>query len=1167
MTDQFACFSLVWYKHRVVYAMQWFSVCFFLAILFSPLSSSAQNEQEYDEISVFFNVQRFGGIDLTAVIKDETVFLPVTDVFSFLKIKNNTSPKLDSITGFFINQQSTYLIDKQHNRITFQGKTFDINPGDILQTESNIYLKSSYFGQVFGLECAFNFRSLSVTLNTKLELPIIREMRQEQMRSNVNRLKGEVKTDTTINRSYPLFSFGMADWSIISTQQQHSKSDARINLTLGSVLAGGEANVSLNYNKNAPFIEKEQFYLWRFVNNDNAGLRQMMAGKISSQTTASIFNPIVGVQFTNTPTTYRRSFGTYTLSDVTEPGWIVELYVNSVLVDYVKADASGFYKFEVPLVYGNSAVMLRFYGPWGEERTREENISIPFNFLPSKEFEYTVSAGMVEDTLNSRYSRATLNYGLTPRMTIGGGLEYLSSVTTGNTMPFLNTSLRLASSLLFTGEYTYGVRFKGLASYRLPSNMQLELNYARYQKGQKAIIYNYLEERKAVISVPIKGNNFAAFTRLTLNQIVMENLKNTNAELLLSGSVYGVSTNFTTYGLFTDPSNPYIYSNLSLAFRFPSKITFTPQIQYEYLLNDFIATKFNLEKPLFKNGFLNLSYEQNFKSKITSVEMGLRYDFPFAQTGFSARQSNDVTSLVQSARGSLMYDRKTNFWGANNRTSVGKGGITFLPFLDLNCNGKHDEGEPKVSGLNLRVDGGRIVKNDQDTTIRVFDLIPYTSYFVELNKNSFENIAWQIKKLTMKISVDPNQFKTIEIPVAVVGEASGTVYEKGTSERIGKGRILVNFYKNDSILVARIMTEADGYFSFLGLAPGPYTARIDSIQLSKIHMTSTPSIVPVTVKRTKDGDVIDGLEFTLQPTLKDSTGNQLPSNKKKMIPLPGKRDSINKIQPVTNDKQADLGNKLNPQSQVKLKDTIKPILQSDNKRNILEDNPKLKNQGNVNDTLKNASTKTELKPVQTSNQKVGQKTENSQISGKIPEKEVVPSNRQTIKTSPAQKPLKTAKSIDLQGTVIQVGAFVNKPNATATLKRLESATGRKCIIVLEEGFYKVRVTGFSDRIEAASYIPKLVADGFSEAFVVVYHQGLVIQVDAFVLQENALAVQKKLILETGRPVMITFEDGFYKVRIGGFSGRLEAESFKPKLIAKGYTDCFIIRDQKTEISQ
>ncbi|NEW85283.1 MAG: hypothetical protein GZ094_23375, partial [Mariniphaga sp.] len=165
----------------------------FVLLIAMPFSGNAQNEPEYDEISVFFNVQKVGGTDLTAVIRDETVYLPVTDIFSFLKIKNNPSAQLDSITGFFINQQSTYVIDKQNKKITYQDKVYNLKSDDIIQTETNLYLRSPLFGQIFGLNCTFSFRSLSVMLDTKLELPIIREMRQEQMRANINKLKGEVK--------------------------------------------------------------------------------------------------------------------------------------------------------------------------------------------------------------------------------------------------------------------------------------------------------------------------------------------------------------------------------------------------------------------------------------------------------------------------------------------------------------------------------------------------------------------------------------------------------------------------------------------------------------------------------------------------------------------------------------------------------------------------------------------------------------------------------------------------------------------------------------------------------------------------------------------------------------------------------------------------------------
>jgi hypothetical protein len=271
---------------------------------------------------------------------------------------------------------------------------------------------------------------------------------------------------------------------------------------------------------------------------------------------SSVFAPVTGLQFTNTPTTYRRSFGTYTLSNTTEPGWTVELYVNNVLVNYTKADASGFYTFEVPMVYGNSLVKVRFYGPWGEERTSERYISIPFNFIPLGQLEYNITAGVINDEQKGMYSRATANYGLSRRITFGGGVEYNSTVITGKFMPFVNASLGLGQRILVSGEHVYGVRSKAIFSYRSASNLQVDVNYIHYNKDQTAVKFNYLDEKKIIISMPLRAKKFTAFSRLTLNQFTLPpnpeispefKMKYTSAEFLLSAVNLPASCRYQVY--------------------------------------------------------------------------------------------------------------------------------------------------------------------------------------------------------------------------------------------------------------------------------------------------------------------------------------------------------------------------------------------------------------------------------------------------------------------------------------------------------------------------------------------------------------------------------------------------------------------------------------------
>lgn len=821
----------------------------------------------YDETSVFLNVQRVGGIEMGAVIKARMVYLPITDLFQFLKVKNQTTPGFDSVTGYFINPEAHYCIDNVRYQISYQGKTIQLEPSDLIQTESNLYLRLDYF-RIFGLSSSFNFSNLTVKMSAGTDLPVVREMQMAQLHRNLSRLKGETTADTFIRRNFPLLSIGVADWSLTTTQQSDGLNDLRAGLVLGGVVAGGEANVVLNYSSAQPFDERQQFYQWRYANNDNKLLRQVTLGRIFTRATSSINDPVVGVQVTNAPTSYRKSAGSYRLSRFTQPGWTVELYVNNVLVDFTKADASGFFSFDVPLVYGTSNIRLRYYGPYGEERNWEDNITMPFNFLPKKEFEYTASAGMVEDTLHSRFGRASLSYGVSRFLTVTAGNEYLSSVGSGANMPFASASLRLHSRLMFIADYTQGVKGSALLNYRLPGNGELELNWIKYDRDQRALFYNYREERKLSFTLPFSRRHFSGLTRLLINQtVITENTSYDRAEWLLSAAFKNVSANLSTYMVSAgqqDPPrfDPYVYSNASLAYRFGRGFTLMPQAQYSFKERRFISAKCELEKYFLNRGYFNISYEQNFMSGMYGFGAGLRYDLSFARVGVAARRYNEVNAVTATASGSMILDAKTGYVGVNNRSSAGRAGITIAPFLDINGNGIRDAGEPKVAGLKVAINSGRVQYSTQDTLIRLFDLEPYTNYFVDVSQNNFENINWQVRNKTMNVAVSPNQLRLIEVPVVVMSEASGTVYLSDSLGRKGIGRIEVNIYRTDGSRVAHVLSDRDGFYSYMGLTPGDYIIQPDEEQLSSLGMTSgAPRRIHIPA--TRDGSFLDGLNLEI----------------------------------------------------------------------------------------------------------------------------------------------------------------------------------------------------------------------------------------------------------------------------------------------------------------
>src|SRR5450759_2837586 len=157
-----------------VSSTRYFIIFIYLLTILPGIRSFAQIQPEYDEISVFLDVPHLGGGEIEAVIKGEKIYLPVTDLFDFLKIRNTPSPGLDGITGFFITQEAAYRIDRLTNSIRFGEKVFDLEPGALIRTESNLYLRADYYGRIFGLDCIFNFRNLSVTINTNRQVPEVK---------------------------------------------------------------------------------------------------------------------------------------------------------------------------------------------------------------------------------------------------------------------------------------------------------------------------------------------------------------------------------------------------------------------------------------------------------------------------------------------------------------------------------------------------------------------------------------------------------------------------------------------------------------------------------------------------------------------------------------------------------------------------------------------------------------------------------------------------------------------------------------------------------------------------------------------------------------------------------------------------------------------------------
>ena len=311
----------------------------------------------------------------------------------------------------------------------------------------------------------------------------------------------------------------------------------------------------------------------------------------------------------------------------------------------------------------------------------------------------------------------------------------------------------------------------------------------------------------------------------------------------------------------------------------------------------------------------------------------------------------------------------------------------------------------------------------------------------------------------MKVNIDANQFQTIEIPVSVVGEASGNVY----LDSRGQGRIMVSFYRLDGTLAGRIMTESDGYYSYLGLTPGKFIARIDPEQLKKLKMVSVPESIPINIAPSRDGTILDGLDFHLSLINKE--------------PVKDTTKAVSKVIPVSIVANPSEAPKSTPATVINQPVSTKTPSTIPANQAVSIQAPLSTGTTQPAGTPANPTSLIKATPANVPTTPVITKT--SQVSN-VNTLPVNISNQKADSTDRSKKQV----AIKQFGSAIQAGAFTKEQNAVNVKEQLIKVTDNPVDILHEDGLYKVQIWGFKGRKEALEYLPKLKRKGFNAAFVV-----------------------------------------------------------------------------------
>lgn len=869
-----------------------------LTVILVFSSNTAKAQQEPDgEAMLTFSYPSLGQAYINVVFFDDVPYLPLGEVLSMLYIGNERTDNGKGLHGFFPTKNDKWLVDPLVGMVTIKNNRETLPADKFYMGEMDIYLHPDFFSRIFGLNFLVNFNALSLNLTAEFPLPIDERQKREALRRKLQQSavnKDLSEAPLLYNRDRKLFAPGMLDYNV-----NYNLSNENRNLGLlmnagmefmGGDLQGLYSGTVLDGNLFSSFSGAR----WRYVlpgglrPDDNVGMTGISVGQIS---TTGLNNSvaILGVGITNNPVIPRMKLDVFVIDGYTEPDSEVELLIGGQMVDFLRADEVGYYRFNAPITFGVVRLAIRIYTPQGEVKIEERQLQIPFTFLPKGFVTYNVQAGIAQTGLdsldNDLIGHADIAYGVTNALTVRAGVDNGEVFGRNITYGVFGLSARIKEQYLLNVDVLPDRYYQASASVFYANNTSINAQYTEFVPQSEFNLLGQVREANLNAFFPFKTfGRFSGF-RITGEQQWFESGSRTNYQTDFNTQIGRVVARvnyrsriigFKESGNGVEPPN--LYNEIG---QFTASMTYTlkrdPSIpvfvrgmffrgQYRFDTHNKVPISYNVmvSQTLFKMGRLTMGYEVDALRKKGQFQLGFLYDFRGLRTSTQFSASRNSYSAQQAITGSLGID-PGGYILPDNRDQVTRSGVAVRLFIDTNENGKFDPGEVVVPAKAVRLDRSANMLLGSDGILRITQLQSYWKYQMEVDIHALPNpnLAPKVKRFTFV--AEPNRYRNIDIPLYQTGIIEGFVVVDNNGKEEGLGGLRLVLEKlNDSEPLQLLRTFTDGGFYVFGLMPGKYRLHADPKQLEFMNVTSEPGILEFEIKALADGDYLENLNFKLR---------------------------------------------------------------------------------------------------------------------------------------------------------------------------------------------------------------------------------------------------------------------------------------------------------------
>jgi hypothetical protein len=822
-------------------------------------------------IPVELRVRGVGKTEIDIIYRDRKAYLPLVQMFSFIKIKIEYKPEQTLVTGYFLHPDSVLIVDGAKGTITIGERTVPFGYADYFVTEKDIFLLESVYHSIFGLDFTYNPKKVYVKLTTKLRLPAIvineRERRLQRQRMAIQVPEASV----TLGRKRLLAGLGRADWRFSSNVVRGRKPAGSYYTRLGGQLLMGDFQIQSRQTTASTFDKEKIRGFQRYTFLDNPYLQQVILGDIAVTGISPL--GVQGIELTNRPAARRILFTREQFYMSTGVSRDIDIYTGTGFQLAGRSSAEGLFSTDLQLLYGFNSVNVFSVDEWGQETSQLYRIVVPQTILPEGTAQYSLIAGKIRGLSYHGYSNASLGYGVNSNFTVQGSIEYYNVPHfTRKVFPVLSAVSRLSQGLIGEAIVAPYANSQAKLSLTLPTLAGGSITYSRYGRNDFFNPQRIKDEIELSVSLPfsVRGSylSFGSSARQTNFQLARER----SLFAALSGQLYNIQPGISTvYTELTASGNAVVYkrwhTSPSFSARMPANFIFRLFAQYDHLERAINSVGLTFGRNFENKFYFQFYLDRVFNVPSSTIGFRLAYYFPFGRIQgvvspsppFSYRQTVSGSTLFSSTTGDIYFQNYPN--------RVGYGAFVVEPFLDIDNNGTLDEGDVPVTQFRMRATTQSTFKRLTKLNGEQFgtlSALPYQNYTIFIEPQKLDNPLWVMPYLSWDIVSEPNQVRTISLPIVVGGIVRGVVQKQEGSGAMPISNVVLHIKNIITGFEKTTETFVSGEYEFIGIPPGKYIIYIDDASLRSLGLRSEPQSQEVEIQSKTEGDFIENVDFVLQ---------------------------------------------------------------------------------------------------------------------------------------------------------------------------------------------------------------------------------------------------------------------------------------------------------------